>query len=152
MIFPPCFITREFFSFDLWLGGVLVAADEDNDAFYTSAREQIKLISQTNVFITVCGGGAMTATFLPKDSTLIVYYQQTGGFNFFSFNFTHTPAILDWDLFNNASYLRVHWLPIEGMDTKEGQEMLLSLIQHEYHDYVDEINNYRDEEKDDDDD
>jgi hypothetical protein len=94
-------------------------------------HQQIQQVSQTNVFVSTCGGGSMTATFLPRGATLILYYQQTGGFDFAAFNFTSGPAYLDWDLFNNAAYLRVHWLPIETMDTKEGLESLMYLVRHE---------------------
>jgi hypothetical protein len=62
---------------------------------------------------------------------MILYYQESGGFDFASFNVTGGPAYLDWDLFNNAAYLRVHWLPIETMDTPGGLESLMYLIRHE---------------------
>jgi hypothetical protein len=94
-------------------------------------QEQVELVSQTNVFVSTCGGGAMTATFLPRGATLILYYAETGGFEFSTFNLTGGPAYLDWDLFNNAAYLRVHWLPLGSMNTKEGVESLMYLIRHE---------------------
>jgi hypothetical protein len=94
-------------------------------------QEQVELVSQTNVFVSTCGGGAMTATFLPRGATLILYYAETSGFEFSTFNLTGGPAYLDWDLFNNAAYLRVHWLPIGSMNTKEGVESLMYLIRHE---------------------
>ena len=94
-------------------------------------QEQVRLASQTSVFLTVCGGGAMTATFLPRHATLILYYPSVGSFDFAQFNTTGGPAYLDWDLFNNAAYLRVHWLPIETMNTKQGIQSLLYLIRHE---------------------
>jgi hypothetical protein len=95
-------------------------------------REQIELVSQkTTIFVTTCGGGSMTATFLPRGATLILYYQQTGGFDFTTFNMTGGPAYLDWDLFNNAAYIRVHWLPIETMNTPQGLHTLMYLIRHE---------------------
>ena len=94
-------------------------------------REQVELMSSTNVFVSTCGGGSMTATFLPRGATVIMYYAENGGFEFSSFNLTGGPAYLDWDLFNNAAYLRVHWLPIGSMNTKEGAETLMYLIHHE---------------------
>jgi hypothetical protein len=95
-------------------------------------REQIELVSQnTTVFVTTCGGGSMTATFLPKGATLILYYDDKGGFDFSTFNSTGGPAYLDWDLFNNMAYLRVHWLPISTMNTEKGLKALMFLIHHE---------------------
>jgi hypothetical protein len=94
-------------------------------------KEQVELASTTSIFVTTCGGGAMTATFLPRGASLILYYQASGGFNFAQFNQTGGAAYLDWDLFNNAAYLRVHWLPIESMNTREGLEALMYLVNHE---------------------
>lgn len=95
-------------------------------------REQVELVSQTNIFVSTCGGGSMTATFLPKGASLILYYNEDGGYDFANnFNLTGDPAFLDWDLFNNMSYLRVHWLPIGTMNTREGWETLALLIRHE---------------------
>jgi hypothetical protein len=95
--------------------------------------EQVELISQkTRIFVSTCGGGAMTATFLPKGATLILYYDDDGGYDFaHDFNLTGDPAFLDWDLFNNMAYLRVHWLPIGSMNTQEGWKTLAYLIRHE---------------------
>eukprot|EP00934_Nitzschia_sp_Nitz4_P005493 Nitzschia sp. Nitz4//scaffold309_size21490//82//1713//NITZ4_008608-RA/size21490-processed-gene-0.20-mRNA-1//1//CDS//3329547171//5483//frame0 len=95
-------------------------------------KEQVELLSQTQVFISVCGGGTMTATFLPKGATLILYYAETGGYDFANdFNLTGTPAMLDWDLFNNMAHLRVHWLPIGTMRSPEGWKALTTLVRHE---------------------
>ena len=94
--------------------------------------EQVELVVQTHVFISTCGGGSMTATFLPRGATLILYYDEQGGYNFANnFNITGDPAFLDWDLMNNMSYLRVHWLPIGTMNTDAGIDMVVHLIQHE---------------------
>ena len=94
--------------------------------------EQVHLVAQTHVFISTCGGGSMTATFLPKGATLVLYYDEKGGYDFANnFNITGDPAFLDWDLMNNMSYLRVHWLPIGTMNTVAGIDMLVHLIQHE---------------------
>lgn len=42
--------------------------------------------------------------FLPQGASLFVYFneEEKGG---------DTSPRLDWDLLNNLSYLRVHWLP-----------------------------------------
>lgn len=95
-------------------------------------REQVELVSQTRIFVSTCGGGAMTATFLPKGATLILYYDDDGGYDFANdFNLTGDPAFLDWDLFNNMAYLRVHWLPIGSMNKQEGFKTLAYLVRHE---------------------
>jgi hypothetical protein len=95
-------------------------------------QEQIELISQrTNIFISTCGGGSMTGFFLPRGASLILYYAEKSGFNYHKYALTGGPAILDWDLFNNAGYIRTHWLPIGTMNTKEGLDVLTHLIRHE---------------------
>lgn len=95
-------------------------------------REQVELVSQSRIFVSTCGGGSMTATFLPKGATLILYYDERGGYDFANnFNMTGDPAFLDWDLMDNMSYLRVHWLPIGSMSTKGGLETFVRLVQHE---------------------
>jgi len=66
--------------------------------------EQIELMSTTSILVTMCGGGAVTSTFLPKGSALFVFFHDEGGDN-------KTPARLDWDMFNHISYIRTHWLP-----------------------------------------
>jgi hypothetical protein len=107
------------------------AAVETVELANLTLKEQVEVVSTTAIFVTTCGGGAMTATFLPRGATLILFYQATGGFDFAQFNQTGGPAYLDWDLFNNAAYLRVHWLPIESMDTRDGLEALMYLVNHE---------------------
>ncbi|CAJ1960446.1 unnamed protein product [Cylindrotheca closterium] len=96
-----------------------------------SLMDQISLTSQSNVFVSTCGGGAMTATFLPRGASLILLYSEQGGFDFASFNLTGGPAYLDSDLFNNAGYLQVHWIPIGTINTVHGLDSLEYLIRHE---------------------
>jgi len=66
--------------------------------------EQIELVSTTDIYITVCGGGAVSATFLPKGAALFIFFNEEEGAG-------TTPARLDWDYFNHLSYVRTHWLP-----------------------------------------
>jgi hypothetical protein len=105
-----------------------------------SLREQIELISQpkqqTNkehiIFVTACGGGSITGFFLPKDSSMILYYPESGGYDFSSkFNLTGGKAMLDWDLLNNLGYIRTHWLPIGTMNELDGLDALVYLVRHE---------------------
>ena len=114
-------ITVVFSNFSLWEQIELIASEKQNK----SSMEHI-------IFITACGGGAITGFFLPKDSSMIVYYPETGGYDFSSkFNYTGGQAMLDWDLLNNLSYLRTHWLPIGKMNHPEGLDALVYLVRHE---------------------
>ena len=96
-----------------------------------SLEEQMRVATESAVFVTVSGGGAVTATFLPPGSTLIVYYLEDGGFDFWKYNYTFTPARLDWDLLANAAHLKVHWLPIKSMESKEDLNILKHLVMHD---------------------
>jgi hypothetical protein len=105
-----------------------------------SLEDQLQLALTTDVFVTVCGGGSMTATFLPRGATLVVFYNPTGGYDFSQGERTGKPARLDWDLLNNAaSHLRVHWLPITDATRNEvvaapmdaDMELFVQLIRHE---------------------
>ena len=92
-------------------------------------QEQLHIVSETSIYITGAGGGAVTASWLPKGSTVIIYYRSTGGQE--QNKPTGLPARLDWDYFNNAGYLNVHWLPTETMNTYKDLQILLELITHE---------------------
>jgi hypothetical protein len=96
-----------------------------------SIHEQVQIASESAIFVTSCGGGAVTATFLPRGATLIVFYDGSGGR--MSNRKTKNPARLDWDLFNHMSYLRVHWLPIQVMNTPDGLKLFSELIRNELH-------------------
>lgn len=96
-----------------------------------SLKEQVELTSKTAIFVTSAGGGAVTATFLPRGASLIIYYQSDG--SRVHMKKTGGPARLDWDLFNHASYLKVHWLPVKDMNTPQGLEILVDLIRNELH-------------------
>jgi hypothetical protein len=94
-----------------------------------SVKEQLEIASGASVYITLCGGGAVTAMFLPKGSSVIVYYSESSGFH--NGRPSGTPALLDWDLFNSMSHLRVHWLPRNTMSGKTDGRALTLLIEHE---------------------
>jgi len=95
-----------------------------------SLYEQVDLVSGAAVMVTMCGGGAVTAMFLPKGASLLAFFneKETGG---------DTMPRLDWDLLNNLSYLRTHWLPRpQAFPGHEGPreadyEAFVSLIDHE---------------------
>ena len=94
-----------------------------------SLKEQLEVSSQASIFITSCGGGAVTSMFMPRGSSVIMYYLEDGGV--IGNKLTGKPARLDWDLFNNLAYLKVHWLPAGTMKTDSDINALFSLIQHE---------------------
>jgi len=94
-----------------------------------SAKEQVQLTAETSIFISSCGGGAMTATFLPQGASVILYYPEKGGAR--NNKSTGLPALLDWDLFNNAAYIRAHWLPTSTMDEPGDLDILVKLVRHD---------------------
>lgn len=94
-----------------------------------SVKEQVKIASETAIFITICGGGAVTGMFLPKGAAVILYYLEHGGVEYGVQ--THLPAFLDWDLFNNLAYLRTHWLPTQTMDQRVDLRALVLLVRQE---------------------
>ena len=67
-----------------------------------SLVQQAELVSSTAIFVTVCGGGAVSATFLPKGASLFVFFhdEEKNG----------RPVRLDWDYFNHLGYVRTHWI------------------------------------------
>lgn len=59
-----------------------------------SLREQLEMVSQSSIFVTGSGGGAVTGMFLPKESSIIIYYPESGGVVGNQPN--GKPARLDW--------------------------------------------------------
>jgi hypothetical protein len=104
-----------------------LAVVEEHTMSKYSLKEQAEMVSQTAIYVTGSGGGAVSATFLPRGASLLVYYHAEGGFS--NNNANGAPARLDWDMFNNMGYLRVHWIPMESkiVDTPA----LMTLILHE---------------------
>mmetsp|Transcript_27141 Transcript_27141/g.30344 ORF Transcript_27141/g.30344 Transcript_27141/m.30344 type:complete len:550 (+) Transcript_27141:182-1831(+) len=94
-----------------------------------SLANQLETASQASILITSCGGGAVTSMFMPKGSSVIFYYLEDGGV--INNKPTGKPARLDWDLFNNMAYLKVHWLPAGTMKKDADTKAFLLLIQHE---------------------
>jgi hypothetical protein len=96
-----------------------------------SVDEQMNVAASTRIFVTACGGGAVTVTFLPRHASVIVFYDDRGGLDFATLQSTGRPARLDWDLLANASHLRVHWLPIHRMNEPAYRRLFQALIAHE---------------------
>ena len=105
-----------------------------------SLEDQIQVALESSIYITVCGGGAITATFLPPGSSLIIFFAEDGGFDFWNYNYTFNlpqyeyktqPARLDWDLLGNAAHLKVHWLPLKTMECGADLKILEQLVLHD---------------------
>ena len=96
------------------------------DFLHTNVKEQTDLVHDASIMITSAGSGAVTAMFLPRGSSLIIYYDDE-----FSEGEHVESGHLDWDFWNNLSYLRVHWLPIRRMYKSKDTNTLLHLIQAE---------------------
>lgn len=95
------------------------------ESIYLSAltlRDQVDIMSQTSIFVSVVGGATISAFFLPKDASVLLFY---GG-----------RKRLDFDLWNNFPHVRVHWIPIKDKDGKEALDALVELVSKEL-DYLD---------------
>ena len=77
----------------------------------------------------MCGGGAVTGTFLQRGSSIFIYYSINSGLR--HGRKTDSPAILDWDIFNNLGYARVHWLPRQSLSSEEDRNAFVQLVQNE---------------------
>jgi len=102
-----------------------------------SIEEQVRMVSEANIYITADGGGSVSGMFLPAGASMIVYYNDVGGqiYN----RQVYTPAMLDWDTHNNFSHLRVHWFPLgkqpgrseSDRDSESSLATLITLVKHE---------------------
>lgn len=99
-----------------------------------SMEEQIRIMERSSVFVSVAGGSASTAMFLRRNAVLILFFNDLDDFvkdDQKKFVKTNMPSMLDWDFWNNASYLRVHWLPISSMETNQDLSLFTALIRQE---------------------
>lgn len=83
-----------------------------------SLKEQVDIISQAAIFVTAGGGGAVTATFLCRGASAIIFYGSDTGLR--NGRISYTPARLDYDYFNNMAYVRTHWI---GMRKKDAYDL-----------------------------
>jgi hypothetical protein len=103
-----------------------------------SLEKQLQMILESSLFISVIGGAASTATFLKRNSCLILFFDDVNDFVKgapppppLALPAGDMPNMMDWDWWNNASYLRVHWLPIKTMDEEIDLQILATLIRNE---------------------
>ena len=89
----------------------------------------VRVAMNSAIYITMCGGGAVTAMFLPEGSSAILYYKEDGGIE--KGRKTQAPALLDWDVWNNMAWIRTHWMPTARMRLPSEVEALIKLVGHE---------------------
>jgi hypothetical protein len=94
-----------------------------------SLQEQVKIASESAIYVTGNGGGAVTAMFLPRGASVILYFLEDGGKE--NNRPSGGPAMLDWDLFNNMAWIRSHWLPANTRDSANAIDILVKLVAHE---------------------
>jgi hypothetical protein len=92
-------------------------------------QEQVRIASESAIYITACGGGAVTAMFLPHGASVVLYFVEDGGRE--DNRVIGGPAMLDWDIFNNMAWIRSHWLPTRTMDKDTDIDILVKLVAHE---------------------
>ncbi len=92
-------------------------------------NEQIRIATTSVVYMSAIGGATVTATFLPKGASLVLFLNDVD--QFVDDDPAKGPVYMDWDFWNNASYLRVHWLPISTMDESADLEVLVKLVGNE---------------------
>jgi hypothetical protein len=94
-----------------------------------SLKEQVEIANSASIMISGCGGGAVTAMFLPRGASLLLYYAADGGIR--HNKRTYKPARLDWDYFNHLGYIKVHWLDRNTMHQPDDIKAFVELIQHD---------------------
>jgi hypothetical protein len=98
-----------------------------------SMKDQIKMMSETSMFLSFCGGGAAVATFMPQGASVILFYSKGARAAGASHKQRDYEAFLDWDLFQSMTHVRVHWVSADVLkdDTGKANEVLMQLIAHE---------------------
>ena len=94
-------------------------------------NEQLDTLIDAHVFISVIGGSASFAMFLERNSCVILFFNDKDDFvNGYGGKKQDMPTMMDFDFWNNAAYLHVHWLPMSTMDTENDITILTQLIQN----------------------
>jgi hypothetical protein len=92
--------------------------------------EQIQIVKQSAIFVSVVGGAASTAMFLERNACLVLLFDDVDDFVKFGDD-PNMPNMMDWDFWNHASYLRVHWLPLSTMGKEADLQVLVQLARNE---------------------
>ncbi|KAL3942683.1 MAG: hypothetical protein SGBAC_003167 [Bacillariaceae sp.] len=102
---------------------VRVSKVEDYNWKSVSPLDQVKILSQTSVLVSSTPEDLATAPFLPNGASLILLYAPK----------QHTlkdPSEEYWDLINNLSHIRVHWLPaVEGDDGHDVSDDTMTAVE-----------------------
>ena len=88
-----------------------------------SIAEQMRKAKSAAIVVTTCGGGAISSMWQQRDSTLILFFPVKG-------RHRH-PDLLDWEWWDHAAYLKVHWLPLGTANEKPDVEALLNIMDHD---------------------
>jgi hypothetical protein len=94
-----------------------------------SLRERFQQASESHFYISVMGDGVLPAFCMPRGATLIIFYNDISEFVSVSKNEKSFPSKIDWDLWNNLSYLHVHWLPLSTINEPDDINLLSGIIQ-----------------------
>ena len=95
-----------------------------------SIKQQVELVVDASVFVSVVGGSTSLATMLPRRAAVILYFCTEDSF-VGKTKKKDFPTMMDFDFWNNASHLRLHWLPSGSMNQHQDIEFLVQLIQSE---------------------
>jgi hypothetical protein len=95
-----------------------------------SLPEQLAVMRETSICVSVIGGSVSTAMFMERNTSLILFYNNVNDFVKGGPS-RHMPNFMDWDFWNNASYLRLHWLPLKTLDSDKDLELLGDLLSSE---------------------
>jgi hypothetical protein len=96
-----------------------------------SLPEQIQIVKQSAMFVSVIGGAASTAMFLERNACLVLFFDDVDDLVKGRGHDPKMPNMMDWDFWNHASYLRVHWLPLSTMGKAVDLQVLVQLARNE---------------------
>jgi len=104
-------------------------------------QEQVRAVADSSVYVSAMGGSAVFATFLPRGSTVVLYFDDVNDWakGRGAREKRLRPVMMDWDLFNNAAHLRVHWFPLSTMDNEEDLKLFVATIRKDIESLLHEL-------------
>eukprot|EP00980_Cylindrotheca_fusiformis_P007656 scaffold1605_cov141-Cylindrotheca_fusiformis.AAC.19 len=81
--------------------------------------DKVHSVLEATVLLVFSFEDAVSATFLPRGATLIIFFDEAKVVD---------GQVRNWDLFNNLSYLRVHWFPIGTVRTQDDSQALIHVV------------------------
>ena len=99
----------------------------------SSWRDRIVSAAQSHFYLSVMGGGEsiLPALFLPRGATLILFFNDQQEYVRGKKRTSTRPVMLNWDVWQHLSHVRVHWMPLRTRNNPQDREVLLSLIRNE---------------------